>query len=533
MRHFYRLMQTALATVLGLAVCYLGGYSNTAMGHATPPSAFSQANAPGGAPGSTPRRPSRSSGLQSPSASPAGFSIPQSGSRSSSGTPDISPRSDTQRYQAYSGTSSQSRSSGKHSSSGTLKLMNKIVAIVNNKAITEVELSQAVKETRAQLREAGNQVPDTQTLKRQVLQKLITKKIALQLAKKNNIVVSSLEVTKTIQNILKKNNVNLSQLKARLRLSGISYQSYRKNIKEQLIISKLQQQAVAKSINISSKEIEEYLQQHQRKQNKEYRLQHILLPLPTSRKPEETDKAMADAKKLVEEIRNGKISFTEAANQYSQSSDALQGGDLGYEKLGSMPKIFAKRVPDMQQGEIKGPFIAGGGIQIIKLKDIKEKQAKQHFVTQYDVQKIQINLTPVVDSYQAKEKLARIRTAIQNGASFNKQAKLNSQDHKTARKGGKMGWVTLKEVPYSMAQKIRSMNLNEVSQPFKSGDKSWSIIEVLGKRRKNNTEEYRRQKASNALFQKKAQKALKTWMNSLQERAYIKIKNPDLKMPNV
>lgn len=411
-------------------------------------------------------------------------------------------------------------------------LVNQIIAIVNKQVITSLELEIAVKETKERLGSKQEQINDNLALKRQVLQNLINKKIALQIAKNNNIVVSSLEVSKTIDNILNQNRITLEKLKMKLRFSGISYKSYRENIRNQITISKLQQQAVSNTIYISPQDIETYIQKHTDKNNIEYKLEHILLPLPSSHTPLETQETLEKAKKLVSKIESGEITFSQAAIKYSQSADALDGGNLGFMSIDSLPTIFAKHVKGMKEGGIVGPYQAGGGIQIIKLVAEKSIPQEQHFINQYEVQQIKINLTPVVNDEQAKDKLNRILISLKNGETFSNLAKSNSQNYDTASNGGNLGWVTLQEVSYEMGEQIKSLPDEALSEPFRDG-RSWEIIKILGQRQKNDTSEYLKQQASNVLFQLKAKQALKSWMASLRDNAFVKILIPDLKIPTV
>ncbi len=405
-------------------------------------------------------------------------------------------------------------------------LLDQIVAIVNKEVITSSELDTAVKEAEAQLSSTAN-INDQLELKKQVLQNLINKKIALQIAKNNNIVVSSLEVSNTIDNILNQNKITLEQLKMKLRYSGISYRAYRSNIRDQITISKLQQQAIANTIYLSPQDIQKYIDKHYKQNEIDYKLQHILIPLPNDYTPQQETEELAKAKKIVDDIKADEISFALAAEKYSYSADANEGGNLGYMNADALPKIFVDPVKEMQAGDIYGPFVAGGGIQIIKLVDKKEAPIEQHYITQYNIQQIKIDITPIVDSEQAREQLDRILISLNNGKDFSQLAKSHSQNYDTASNGGDIGWKSLNEVSYQMGEKAQLMKVGEVSKPFRDGN-AWEIIKLLGKRQKNDTDEYLKQQASNVLFQEKAQQAIKSWMISLRDSAFVEILIPEL-----
>jgi peptidyl-prolyl cis-trans isomerase SurA len=405
-------------------------------------------------------------------------------------------------------------------------LIDQVVAIVNKQVITSAELDNAVKEAEAQLSSTAN-INDQLELKKQVLQNLINKKIALQIAKNNNIVVSSLEVSNTIDNILNQNKITLEQLKMKLRYSGISYRAYRGNIRDQITISKLQQQAIANTIYISPQDIQKYIDKNFKQSSIDYKIQHILMPLPNDYTPKQETEAVSKAKQIVNEIKSDSISFDQAAEKYSQSADSSDGGNLGYMNANALPKVFVDPVKEMKIGEIYGPFVAGGSIQIIKLVDKKDAPIEQHYISQYNIQQIKIDITPIVDSEQAREQLDRILISLNNGKDFSQLAKSHSQNYDTASNGGDLGWKSLNEVSYQIGEKAQLMKIGEVSKPFRDGN-SWEIIKLLGKRQKNDTDEYLKQQASNVLFQEKAQQAIKSWMISLRDSAFVEIVIPEL-----
>ncbi|MDA7742074.1 peptidylprolyl isomerase [Francisellaceae bacterium] len=412
-------------------------------------------------------------------------------------------------------------------------LLNKTIAIVNNNVITSTELTKAVQQAKAQLQGTQTVRPDLLTIQRQVLQQLILKRLAMQLAKRNNVKVSNMEVTQAINTILTENKTSLPALKSQLKTLGVSYKNYRENLKTQLTINKLQQKAVAGTIFISPKEINQYFEKHMHAQKiSEYETQHILLPLPADHTPEANAKVKQEADKIVAKIKAKKITFSAAAAKYSQSGDALSGGKLGWKTPSELPGIFANKVENMKKGEILPPFQAGDNFHILYLVNKKQKLMQQHYINQFDVSQIVIKVTPVVSNEQAKAQLERITNDLKNGVSFSELAKSNSQNYDNANKGGDMGWVTLTTVPFKISKMIETTPAGRYSEPFQVDD-TWQIIKVNKERKHNDTETYLKQQAANVLFQQKAQQAVKTWMVSLKNNAYIKILNPQLEMPKL
>ncbi|WP_162902139.1 peptidylprolyl isomerase [Facilibium subflavum] len=410
-------------------------------------------------------------------------------------------------------------------------LINEIVAVVNDQPITLDQLNAEVIKSKAQIQMQPNvSMPDTLTLQRQVLQQLINQTIALQMAKRQGISVPASEVNATIDEILAQNGITMDSLKQKLKASGLDFEDYFKTMQDQLMINKLQQRAIAGKIYIPPAEIDKYIAKHFTNKNTQYQVQNILLPLGSDTDQSTEKAAIQKAKDIIDEIKSNKLTFSEAAQKYSKSTNASSGGLLGWKTLDQLPGIYAKAVENMKKGQISAPFVANNGVQIVRLVDIKIPKSAKHFVEQYKVRQIVIDTTPIIDDSQAKAKLLRIVNAIKNGQSFANLAKSNSDNHDNADQGGSMGWVSLDGLPGKLAQEIKNIQQNTVSQPFKVGN-SWQIIEVTGKRQKDNTKEFQKTQALNALFQNNAQQAVKTWMMSLRDNAYVKILDPKLELP--
>lgn len=411
------------------------------------------------------------------------------------------------------------------------KLFNEIVAIVNDQVITRDELNTEVLKMKAQLQEQpGVTMPDVNILNQEALQQMINQTIALQMAKRQNIKASDAEITTAIDQIIAQNGISLDALKQKLQLSGVGFEAYFNTVKKQLIINKLQQAAIAGKIYIPPAKIDQYISKHFTDKDTLYQVQNILLPLPENADTAAKRALLEKAKDIIQQIQSNAINFTDAAKKYSESTNAATGGELGWKTLTELPSVYTDKIKQMKTGQISEPFTTNNGIQIVYLVDTKTSDSAKHFVDEYKVRKIVINITPVVNDDQAQAKLVRIVTALKNGEPFSTLAKSNSQDHNDADQNGDVGWVPLSQLSPELAAKVKSAKLNQVSLPFRVGNQ-WQIIEVTDQRQRNDTKDYQQEQATQALFQENAQEALKTWMMSLHDSAYVKILDPLLKIP--
>ena len=238
--------------------------------------------------------------------------------------------------------------------------MNRVVAIVNNQVITQNQLNVAIQEAKAMAAQSGISIPDEQSFDQQVLNQLITRTIALELAKLNNITVSDDQVNLAIASVLEHNGMTLQQLKTSITQSGLGFDQYQENLKEQLILNKLEQQAVANNIMVSQSEVANYLAQQDRDggMNTLYDVQHILIALPDNPTPSQVDATAQKAQQVRDQINQG-LSFTEAAIKYSSAGDALQGGDLGWISLDQLNPNLAAIIPNMAYNKVSDPIQVG------------------------------------------------------------------------------------------------------------------------------------------------------------------------------
>ena len=396
--------------------------------------------------------------------------------------------------------------------------INKIIAIVNNGVITSQDLDKEITLLKND--------PSFQNgymnidIKKKILNQLIEKKLSLQLAKREGIIVNKSEVDNAVNTIAQRNGLSLDQLKMQIRQTGVSLEAYKKKIKDSLIINQLQQKAVASRIYISPNEIKEYLNQHQNN-IKEYYVQHILIPISNNK-----SNTKILIKKIVNELKENKIDFSSAAKRYSQSGDADLGGSLGWKTINQLPSIFANKVASAKEGSVIGPFIANGSYHILYLKDVKTQNKKQHFEKQYNISQIILKVTPLKTEEQVKAQLSRIDQSLENNIPFSQLAKENTQNRNNANQGGNMGWLALNKMNPTIAKVVLETPVGKHSKPFVT-NQGWQIIKVNKVREENNTKEFERQQAMNAIFRTKAGQAVKAWMINIKRAAYIKIIDPE------
>ena len=118
---------------------------------------------------------------------------------------------------------------------------------------------------------------------------------------------------------------------------------------------------------------------------------------------------------------------------------------------------------------------------------------------------------------------ARLRERIQNGESFATLAKSFSEDPGSALNGGDLGWINPESLVPEFREVMNSAPVNQLSQPFHTPF-GWHILEVLGRRATDNTQQAREQQALNFLRSRKYDQELQTWLRQIRDEAYVEIK---------
>lgn len=407
------------------------------------------------------------------------------------------------------------------------QLLDKVVAIVNNGVITSSELDAQVELSKKQILAQKMQMPKESVLRKQVLQHLIDVDLQMQLAKQNGIAVDSTELNEAIERIATMNNLTLSQLREEITKQGITWQEYRQNVRKEMIISRVQQKAVGKEVQVTNEQVEQYLKTASTVDNSAltYHLQNIVIPLTEEPTTEELKSAKANAEKLLAKIRKGE-DFSRLAIEESSGELALEGGDLGERHLAELPEIFAKEVVNMKAGQVVGPLRAGNGFQLIKLVAIGGDN-QHHVITQTHVRHILLKPDASMLPSDSLKQVKNIYQQIKSGKDFALMAKQYSLDAASAVKGGDLGWVSPGELVPEFEKTMNNLPLHKVSQPVKS-QYGWHLIEVIARKQKDDTQAFKKQQVRQFLQQRKFAEAVQNWQQHLRTEAYVNIIEKDL-----
>lgn len=404
-----------------------------------------------------------------------------------------------------------------------LEPLDRVVAIVNNEAITERELAAEMARISNQLASRQRAMPPTDALMQQVLDRMITQRAELQFARLTGISVDDLSLDNAVRGIASDNGMTVEQFRAALAKEGTSWPSFREQVRQEMILGRLHKREVLDRMQISDKEIDDFLASKRIKtgETSEYRARHILVALPESASPDDIAKARAKAETALKELQGG-ADFAGVAARYSESRDALEGGDLGWRTAERLPSIYAEALRHLNPGQTSELIRSPSGFHIVQLQESRGAQNAEASLTETHARHILIQPRENVSDDEARRRLNELRGRLAKGEDFADLARTYSDDKGSAERGGDLGWTRPGMMVEAFEQVMDSTAPGQVSEPFRSPF-GWHILQVLERRDASGNAEFVRQQAREAIGRRKAEEELERWQRRLRDEAYVEV----------
>lgn len=398
-----------------------------------------------------------------------------------------------------------------------------IVAVVDDDVVLASELRKELRTIVQNLRAKGVGLPSQAVLTRQVLEKLILNRLQLALAERSGIRIDDERLNRAIEAIARRNNMTLVQFRDTIEREGFSFENFREDIRDQMVIRSIRQRQVNNRVTVTDQEVEAFLSAEAERSgiNTEYRLSQILVAVPAGASPAEAEAALEKANDLVSRLRAG-ADFRETAISESDSPDALEGGDLGWRSAAAIPRVLSAAVERMTSGQISDPIRSSSGYHIVKLEDKRSDQSRE-LVDQFKARHILIKPSEIETSAQVRERLSRLRQRILGGDDFATLARGNSDDAGTAAKGGQLDWSNPSDFVPQFSEAVQTLSPGQISEPFQTPF-GWHIVQLQERRRVDQTDEITREKAREALTKSKVEEETDLWLRKLRDEAYVEIR---------
>lgn len=408
------------------------------------------------------------------------------------------------------------------SAGAEVRALDRIVAIVDNDVIMQSQLDQRIREVEQTIEKRGAEMPPRDVMQQQVLERLITENLQLQIGERSGIRISDEELNQAMATIAQRNNMSLDQFRAALERDGLSLDTAREQIRREMVISRVRQRRIAERVQVSNQEVENFLASDLGKLqlSEEYRLANILIPVPESADSAAIQAAEKTARDTYEQLQNG-ADFAKLAVSRSASENALEGGDMGWRKAAQLPQPFDAEVRAMNVGDFTQPVRTPPGFILLKVLD--KRGGDTQVRDEVHVRHILIKPSQIRSEEESRRLVERLRDRILAGESFAELAKNFSEDPGSALNGGDLNWID----PSSLVPEFREVMANtpngQLSEPFKSPF-GWHILEVLGRRATDSSEEFREQQALSLLRNRKYEEELQAWLRQIRDEAYVEIK---------
>ena len=390
--------------------------------------------------------------------------------------------------------------------------LDRIVAVVNNDVITDRELQERTHVVAINLRRQNIQLPPMEQLRAQVLERLIFERAIKQRARETGIRIDDQMVNASIEQIARQNKLAVDQLRQRLMADGVSFSSFREEIRDEITTQRLREREVDAKIQIPESEIDAYLAEQ--------------AGFTTGNTTEFHIQLKKHAEEIAERARAGE-DFAMLAATYSRASDALQGGDIGWRNLQSLPNVMADVLKESPR---KGVYIIKGkdSWDVMRVSDTRDGvqfKLAGGPVEQTHARHILMLVSDITPEGEVIHRLNDIKRRIDAGESdFATMARLHSVDN-SATRGGDLGWLQPGDTVPEFEKAMNSLKPNEVSEPIKS-QFGYHLIQVIERRmEKNGNPQRMRIAARQQLREKKLGEAVYNWQRELRDRAYVEIRD--------
>lgn len=388
-------------------------------------------------------------------------------------------------------------------------VLDKIAAIAGDGIILESQLNEQYDLYQINFKKNNPNVtsPPEKLIKEQLLERAILVELQLQRAKRAGVRISDQELTQYIARIAASNNLSLEDFIKKIKLDR-SFESFRREVRQQLVLSRVQRGLVGPKVFISDQELSNFISSTEG-QNLilvEYKIKEILVK----------SKVVADS---IKEKIDQNINFSSLLSEFNEGEEIAE---VPWVKLSQLPSLFADEVKEMTVGSIKGPLKSGAGYHFLKIEDkrgdtvrIEDQSLARHIL---------IQTSEIRNKKQALSLINEIKDRISKGEEFSVMARLYSDDPGTKLDGGELGWSSSDVYDPEFKKVLDSSELNIISEPFESSF-GFHILEVLDKRKEDISGELLKNKAYQIIYERKFDVQLDKTLQELRAEAFVEIKS--------
>lgn len=394
--------------------------------------------------------------------------------------------------------------------------LDRIAVIVNDGVVLESDIQIKISDYKKNAALDGLNIPPDSVLREIIVDQLILEELQLQIADRVGIKISDEELNLTIKSLAQQNNLTLEDFISYVAERGDSYARLREDVKRNLKIRRVQQGSIQNKISITREEVESFLKTEEalNQLGPELNVKQIFI------RKDSNKNISSIHSEIMQALKNGS-NFNELIVKYSEDDNK---GELGWRKITGFPELFKEPINKLKIGDISEPIKSGAGDHILYLDN--KRGPSVTFEKQWNVRHILLIPNRIRTELDSEIKIKEIRAEIINGASFSDLAAEFSDDPGSKQEGGNLGWAGEGLYAPEFEEAIKKANLNEITEPFLT-EFGWHILEVLGTRVEDKTNERVEDQAFSYLFNRKFEEELESHLQELRAEAFVEIKEFD------
>lgn len=402
-----------------------------------------------------------------------------------------------------------------------------IVAVVNSEPITNNEVRIELQRVVQQLAQQRRPQPDSNELARQVLERLISEKAQLQLARESGIRADDAAIDQAEQTVARQNQMDVPELRRRIALDGVTPSQFRDQLRDQILLTRLRERDVESRVRVTDLEVDQYLREQKNGNTtatQEINMAQVLVAVPDAPTPEQMAALQARAQRVLERARAGE-DFATLVREQSDAADRANGGQLGLRSVDRYPPLFVEATQNLGVGGLSGLVRSGAGFHILKVIDRRSAGMPDMRVTQSRARHILLRATPQLSESAARDKLNDFRRRIQAGqADFSTLARENSQDA-SAGQGGDLGWASPGQFVPEFEAVMNTLTPGQIADPLISRF-GVHLIQLMERRNVTLSPQEQREMVRGMLREKKIDEAYANWARDVRGRAYVEMREP-------
>ena len=405
-----------------------------------------------------------------------------------------------------------------------------IVAVVNSEPITNNEVRSRMVRFEQQLTQQGTPMPPRPELARQVLERLISEKAQLQLARETGVKVDEVMLDQAEQNVARQNQIDVAELRRRIVADGVTPAQFREDLRNQLLLTRLRDRELETRARVSDLEIDQYIRELQGSTDVsalELNLAQILIAVPEGATVPQVGVLQARAQRVLDRARAGE-DFARLAREFSEAPGAAaSGGIVGLRSADRYPPLFVEATQSLREGGLSNLVQSGAGFHVLKVIEKRQGGVPGANVVQSHARHILLRPGPELTEAAARERLSAYKKRIEAGqADFALLARENSEDA-SSRNGGDLGWTNPGVFVPEFEDTMNALSPGQVAEPVVSRF-GVHLIQLLERREAVLSQREQRDLARGAMREKKLDEAYTSWAQDVRGRAYVEYREPPL-----